>query len=81
MAISTITSKGQTTIPKEIRDLLGLKEQAQVIYEPKGDYVILRSASISLDEFAGALRSSRHAASKKEARLAVGKQLGQEIDA
>ena len=80
MNTSTITSKGQTTIPKEIRDLLGLKEQTQISYEPNGDYVILRPISTSLDEFAGILRSDKPAVSKKETRIAAGKLLGREID-
>jgi AbrB family looped-hinge helix DNA binding protein len=40
---STLTEKGQTTIPKEIRDHLGLKAGDQVKYfvQPDGSVVIL----------------------------------------
>ena len=47
MATSTVTSKGQVTIPKEIREILGVKEgdgptfrldeQGQVVIQPAGD--------------------------------------------
>lgn len=36
MQITTVTSKGQVTIPKELRDELGLKAGAKVAFEKKG---------------------------------------------
>ncbi len=44
-----ITSKGQVTVPKSIRDYLGLKAGSAVVFErvPGGD-VILRPASRSV---------------------------------
>ena len=43
---TNITSKGQVTVPKSIRDYLGLKPGSAVIFEriPGGD-VVLRPAS------------------------------------
>ncbi|HET9105793.1 MAG TPA: AbrB/MazE/SpoVT family DNA-binding domain-containing protein [Steroidobacteraceae bacterium] len=40
--MSTVTSKGQVTVPKSIRDYLGLKAGSQVIFErgPGGEIVL-----------------------------------------
>lgn len=39
-----LTSKFQATIPKEVRSILHLKAQDQIVYEIKKDQVILRKA-------------------------------------
>ncbi|MHA1582348.1 MAG: AbrB/MazE/SpoVT family DNA-binding domain-containing protein [Candidatus Baldrarchaeia archaeon] len=41
MSIAKISSKGQITIPKEIRELLRLKPGDRVKIEVKGDFAIL----------------------------------------
>jgi antitoxin PrlF len=33
MATSTLTSKGQITVPKEVRDRLGLKKGDRIVFE------------------------------------------------
>jgi antitoxin PrlF len=56
MAIGTLTSKGQTTIPKEIRDGLGLRPRDQIHYTllPDGT-VIMRAKKRSVVQLYGAL--------------------------
>jgi antitoxin PrlF len=56
MSAATITSKGQTTIPKEIRDGLGLKPKDKVHFTllPDGT-VIMRAKKRSILDLAGAL--------------------------
>ena len=53
---STLTSKGQTTIPKEIRDGLGLKPGDRMTFTllPNGT-VIVRAKTKSILELAGML--------------------------
>ncbi len=51
---SKITSKGQTTIPVEVRDLLGLKPGDIVSYEIRDKTVRIGKARSAL-EFAGIL--------------------------
>jgi AbrB family looped-hinge helix DNA binding protein len=41
---SKITSKGQTTLPKEIRDKLGVRSGDTLIYEVEGNAVRVRKA-------------------------------------
>ena len=41
---SKITSKGQTTLPKEIRDKLGVHSGDTLVYELEGNSVRLRKA-------------------------------------
>jgi AbrB family looped-hinge helix DNA binding protein len=55
-AAATLTSKGQTTIPKEIRDSLGMKPGDRMTFTlmPDGT-VILRVKSKSIMELAGVL--------------------------
>jgi looped-hinge helix DNA binding domain, AbrB family len=44
MSQSTLTSKGQTTIPREIRKLLGLKENDRILYEVEDGKVAIKAA-------------------------------------
>ncbi len=53
MSNATLTSKGQTTIPKEIRDRLGLKPQDKLNFTLLSDgTVIMRVKNKSLSEVA-----------------------------
>jgi AbrB family looped-hinge helix DNA binding protein len=57
MSVSTMTTKGQTTIPKDIRDGLGLKPRDQVHFTLLADgTVIMRAKKRSVSELYGALR-------------------------
>jgi len=48
---SRITSKGQVTIPKEIRERYGFNEGDYLILEPRGeDLVVRRGRLVSEDE-------------------------------
>ena len=40
-----VTSKGQVTIPKKVRDFLGLKPGAAIAFEPTGDGRIMIAAA------------------------------------
>ena len=40
--MSTITKKGQVTIPKPFRELLRIKEGDSLLFEMKGDMLILK---------------------------------------
>ena len=53
---TTLTSKGQTTIPKEIRDSLGMKPGDRMIFTLMPDStVIMRVKTKSIAELAGSL--------------------------
>lgn len=55
-ADATLTSKGQTTIPKEIRDTLGMKAGDRMTFTLMPDAtVIMRVKNKSIAELAGAL--------------------------
>ena len=53
-----VTSKGQVTIPKEIRRVLGIKEGDSLLFEVEGDEVRVRAARnpVSFADYAGAWR-------------------------
>lgn len=67
MASSTITSKGQTTIPKTIRDRLGLKagDRVEFLIED-GDRVVMIPATLSLADLAGCLPAPDESVSLEE---------------
>ena len=53
---STLTSKGQTTIPKEIRDELGMKPGDRMTFTLMPDAtVVMRVKSKSINDLAGSL--------------------------
>lgn len=53
---TTMTPKGQVTIPKEIRSQLGLKPKDKVRFELKGNVVRLRSAPSRIARHFGAVQ-------------------------
>ncbi len=54
---ATLTSKGQTTIPKEIRDSLGMKPGDRMTFTLMPDAtVVMRVKSKSVSELAGMLK-------------------------
>lgn len=56
-ADATLTSKGQTTIPKEIRDRLGMKPGDRMTFTLMQDAtVVMRVKSKSVTELAGMLK-------------------------
>ena len=57
MTHSTLTSKGQTTLPARIREALHIKAGDRILYEIKDDVVIIRAHPGAMAVF-GALRPS-----------------------
>lgn len=57
MATATMTSKGQLTVPKEIRDRLGLKPGDKVELVPYGEQAVTlrKRRSVPLRELFGSL--------------------------
>jgi len=65
---STLTERGQTTIPAEIRKALGLKPHQRLTYEIRDDGVVLRPETENLMDLAGCLKSEVPAVSKAKER-------------
>jgi len=68
--MSTLTSKGQTTVPREVRQALGLGPRQRIVYEIEGDSVRIRSAGGSLMGAAGALADGKPALGRDKERAA-----------
>ncbi len=51
MELAKVTTKGQVTIPKPIREMLGLKEGSKILFIQKGkDIIIQNSAMLALEK-------------------------------
>ena len=57
MFVATMTSKGQTTIPSEIRESLHLKPSDKLVFIPDGDRVYIKTFSVNIDGLAGSFRN------------------------
>ncbi len=73
MSTSTVTSKGQTTIPKDIRDLLRLHAGDRVEFVIHGDSVVLRPASRKVTDLKGFLPKPRRPVTLKQMDAAIRK--------
>ena len=64
MNITTVTEKGQATIPLPIRNKLGLKPGQKVIFEEKGQEVVIKKVPL-LSQLRGSLKSQIKYSDKK----------------
>jgi AbrB family looped-hinge helix DNA binding protein len=54
MAITSVTSKGQVTIPQEVRQRLGIRQGSRIEFTLRGDHVEMRvSSSPASDKSSG----------------------------
>ena len=51
MELAKVTSKGQITIPKSIREMLKVKEGSKILFFKQGDEIVIKNAAmISLEK-------------------------------
>jgi bifunctional DNA-binding transcriptional regulator/antitoxin component of YhaV-PrlF toxin-antitoxin module len=82
MAISTLTDKGQTTVPREIRDALKVKPRQRLTWSLREDgAAVVRSQPSALDLFRS-LKSSKkfpgRAAERQSAARSAGRHAARE---
>jgi len=77
---ATLTSKGQLTVPKDVRDRLDLKSGDRVVFEFEGDGVRLRvERRKSLGELMGSLPATREYPGKEAERGAARRHLARKV--
>lgn len=79
--LATVTSKGQVTIPKEIRDYLHIQANDKVDFVLDGDRVLLAPVKTLLD-LRGAVRAGEKgdfAQERARAKTAVAKRVAEEM--
>jgi AbrB family looped-hinge helix DNA binding protein len=54
--IRTVTSKGQVTIPSEVRNALGVKPNSQVVVSLQGGKVVIEPVAMTLEEAFGSVK-------------------------
>ena len=60
MPESTITAKGQTTVPRQVRERLGAGPGTRLVWHVLPDgRLIVRAKTLSLIDLAGSLKSSK----------------------
>jgi len=79
MLESTITRKGQTTIPKEVRDFLGLKPNDSIFYLIEDDKVILKPLHGDILELRGSINPRKTPEDFKQVRKVVRKRLAKHL--
>ena len=81
MLETTMTQKGQVTVPAEIRARLGLKPRDRVRFEMAGNEVTLRPAPSRIAHHFGAVRVSGDALDARQEREAFEAGVAQEVAA
>lgn len=76
---SSLTQKGQATIPVPIRQFLGLKPGQVVTFEKRGEDILLQNQQKLIEELYGSLKPRvKVKYSDKKADEAIGKMLAEE---
>ena len=71
MTKSKITSKGQVTLPKQIRDLLGVHPGDQVVFRPTAAGIVVEASTIDLLTLRGALKPKAKGVTVEDMKEAV----------
>ena len=77
--VKTVTSKGQVTIPIEVRRLLGIAPHAKVAFIVEDSQVRLAPTSSIVERTAGSLRSRRVVKSARRLRRVAEQTITDEV--
>ncbi len=78
---ATITTKGQVTIPKKIRDALNINPHDKLDFEQAGDRIVMTPVK-TLKAFRGAVKTAARTSASDQraaAKAAVGKRVKEEM--
>lgn len=76
--VSTITSKGQVTIPAGVRRALGVTARDRIVFVIEGDRVSLRRASGIVERTVGAIKTAQPAETAEALREAAERAIAEE---
>jgi AbrB family looped-hinge helix DNA binding protein len=79
MAVSILTTKGQTTIPKEIRAFLRLEAKDKILYQVENDKVIMRPLKGDILDLRGSVKTEEKPVDFGEIRKVTKKRIAQKI--
>ena len=71
MSTSTITRKGQVTIPKGIRQALELREGERVFFVQRGDEIVIKVLRGNILELKGSVKARRRPEDSEKVRSAA----------
>ena len=78
---TTMTQKGQVTIPAEVRSRLGLKPRDKVRFELQGDVVTLRPAPSKVLRWYGSVSPKKRPENFQKVREEFEQGVAEEVDA
>ena len=79
MPVSVLTSKGQTTIPKDVRNLLGLEPNDKIFYMVEGKRVVLKPLKGNILDLRGSVATKEKPIDFKKLRDTTRKKVARRI--
>jgi len=79
MPVSILTSKGQTTIPKDVRNLLGLEPNDKIFYMVEGKRVVLKPLKGNILDLRGSVATKEKPIDFKKLRDTTRKKVARKI--
>lgn len=79
MLASKVTRKGQITIPKAIRDRLGVNEGEKVVFVLRGEEVVLKVIRGSILDLKGSVKPWAHPEDFENIRKSVRREVSKRI--
>ena len=79
MSMSVLTKKGQTTIPKDIRNFLNLAPNDKILYLREGNKVVIKPLKGNILDLKGSVKTKEKAIDFKKLRSETKKRVARKI--
>jgi len=79
MSVSILTKKGQTTIPKDIRNFLNIEPNDKILYLMEGDKVTIKPLKGNILDLKGSVRTKDKPINFKKLRAETKKKIARKI--